>query len=118
MDGRLGRVVNGDLADYHVPVEADVPNLEVPWIGAPDERGARARDLRPVARARRRLQSLGGAALISPRQEPGSRSRARSPRDTMPTGRPLSTTGTRRMERSRMRATAASTVSSGAMVVS
>jgi CO/xanthine dehydrogenase Mo-binding subunit len=53
MDGRLGRVVNGNLADYHVPVEADVPNLEVPWIGAPDERGARARELRSVARARR-----------------------------------------------------------------
>ena len=38
MDGRLGRVVNGNLADYHVPVEADVPDLDVSWIGAPDER--------------------------------------------------------------------------------
>lgn len=38
IDGRLGRVVNGNLADYHVPVEADVPDLDVSWIGAPDER--------------------------------------------------------------------------------
>jgi xanthine dehydrogenase YagR molybdenum-binding subunit len=38
MDGRLGRVVNGNLADYHVPVNADVPDLDVSWIGAPDER--------------------------------------------------------------------------------
>jgi xanthine dehydrogenase YagR molybdenum-binding subunit len=36
LDGRVGRVVNGNLADYHVPVEADVPELDVSWIGAPD----------------------------------------------------------------------------------
>ncbi|HKZ05928.1 MAG TPA: xanthine dehydrogenase family protein molybdopterin-binding subunit [Methylomirabilota bacterium] len=36
LDGRVGRVVNGNLADYHVPVEADVPELDVTWIGAPD----------------------------------------------------------------------------------
>ena len=38
MDDRLGRVVNGNLAEYHVPVQADVPELDVSWIGAPDER--------------------------------------------------------------------------------
>jgi xanthine dehydrogenase YagR molybdenum-binding subunit len=38
MDERLGRVVTGNLADYHVPVEADVPDLDVSWIGAPDQR--------------------------------------------------------------------------------
>jgi xanthine dehydrogenase YagR molybdenum-binding subunit len=37
MDERLGRVVTGNLADYHVPVEADVPDLDVSWIGAPDQ---------------------------------------------------------------------------------
>jgi xanthine dehydrogenase YagR molybdenum-binding subunit len=28
MDSRSGRMVNGNLADYHVPVNADVPSLE------------------------------------------------------------------------------------------
>jgi xanthine dehydrogenase YagR molybdenum-binding subunit len=37
IDGRLGRVVTANLADYHVPVDADVPDLDVSWIGAPDE---------------------------------------------------------------------------------
>jgi len=37
IDGRLGRVVTSNLADYHVPVDADVPDLDVSWIGAPDE---------------------------------------------------------------------------------
>jgi xanthine dehydrogenase YagR molybdenum-binding subunit len=37
IDGRLGRVVTANLADYHVPVAADVPDLDVSWIGAPDE---------------------------------------------------------------------------------
>jgi xanthine dehydrogenase YagR molybdenum-binding subunit len=38
IDERLGRVVNGNLADYHIPVEADVPDIDASWIGAPDER--------------------------------------------------------------------------------
>jgi xanthine dehydrogenase YagR molybdenum-binding subunit len=38
MDERLGRVVNGNLADYHIPVEADVPDIDASWIGAPDMR--------------------------------------------------------------------------------
>jgi xanthine dehydrogenase YagR molybdenum-binding subunit len=29
--------VTANLADYHVPVDADVPDLDVSWIGAPDE---------------------------------------------------------------------------------
>ncbi len=28
-DRRLGRIMNADLADYHVPVHADVPDLDV-----------------------------------------------------------------------------------------
>jgi xanthine dehydrogenase YagR molybdenum-binding subunit len=35
-DARLGRVVNGNLADYHVPVNLDVPDLDISWIGEPD----------------------------------------------------------------------------------
>jgi xanthine dehydrogenase YagR molybdenum-binding subunit len=31
-DVRTGRVVNMDLAEYHVPVEADVPNLDVEFV--------------------------------------------------------------------------------------
>ncbi len=38
IDERLGRVVNGNLAEYHVPVQADVPEIDVSWIGTPDER--------------------------------------------------------------------------------
>jgi xanthine dehydrogenase YagR molybdenum-binding subunit len=37
-DERLGRVVNGNLAEYHVPVQADVPAIDVSWIDAADER--------------------------------------------------------------------------------
>lgn len=37
LDERLGRVVNGNLADYHVPVHADVPAIEVQWVERPDE---------------------------------------------------------------------------------
>ncbi|MFD2720897.1 xanthine dehydrogenase family protein molybdopterin-binding subunit [Hymenobacter monticola] len=36
LDHRYGRVVNHDLADYHVPVQADVPNIEVEFINEPD----------------------------------------------------------------------------------
>ncbi len=34
-DARTGRVVTRDLADYHVPVHADIPNLEV--ISVPED---------------------------------------------------------------------------------
>jgi xanthine dehydrogenase YagR molybdenum-binding subunit len=36
LDHRYGRVVNHDLADYHVPVQADVPAIEVEFINEPD----------------------------------------------------------------------------------
>ena len=36
MDERLGRVVNNNLAEYHVPVNADVPAIEVAWIEGAD----------------------------------------------------------------------------------
>jgi xanthine dehydrogenase YagR molybdenum-binding subunit len=37
-DERLGRVVNNNLAEYHVPVQADVPDIEVAWIDGADLR--------------------------------------------------------------------------------
>ena len=38
LDERLGRVVNGNLAEYHVPAHMDVPEIDVSWVGVPDER--------------------------------------------------------------------------------
>ncbi len=35
-DLRTGRVVNADLAEYHVPVEADVPDLDVEFVEEQD----------------------------------------------------------------------------------
>jgi xanthine dehydrogenase YagR molybdenum-binding subunit len=36
IDGRDGRVVNGNLADYHVPVNADVGMIDVSVLNEPD----------------------------------------------------------------------------------
>jgi xanthine dehydrogenase YagR molybdenum-binding subunit len=36
LDHRYGRIVNHDLAEYHVPVNADVPEVEVEFINQPD----------------------------------------------------------------------------------
>lgn len=35
-DHRLGRITNDNLAEYHVPVNADIPDLDVIWIDTPD----------------------------------------------------------------------------------
>ena len=35
-DRRTGRIMNGDLAEYHVPVNADVPSLEAILIPESD----------------------------------------------------------------------------------
>ncbi|UYY59268.1 xanthine dehydrogenase family protein molybdopterin-binding subunit [Sphingomonas sp. S2-65] len=37
-DERSGRIMNATLADYHVPVHLDVPEIEVMWTGIPDPR--------------------------------------------------------------------------------
>lgn len=37
MDQRLGRWVNNNLAEYHVPVNADVPKIEAFWVDEKDE---------------------------------------------------------------------------------
>jgi len=36
LDPRFGRVLNGNLAEYHVPVNADIGELEVLFVGPPD----------------------------------------------------------------------------------
>ena len=37
-DERNGRVMNPSLAEYHVPVHMDVPNIDVMWTDIPDPR--------------------------------------------------------------------------------
>ncbi|HWB94069.1 MAG TPA: molybdopterin cofactor-binding domain-containing protein [Puia sp.] len=36
VDHRWGRYVNNNLADYHVPVHADTPEVEIYFIDKPD----------------------------------------------------------------------------------
>jgi xanthine dehydrogenase YagR molybdenum-binding subunit len=36
-DERNGRVMNPSLAEYHVPVHMDVPNIDVMWTDIPDQ---------------------------------------------------------------------------------
>ncbi len=35
-DYRYGRIVGGDFANYHIPVHADIPNIEVDFVNKPD----------------------------------------------------------------------------------
>ena len=35
-DDRSGRIVNATLAEYHVPVQADVPFIDIVYTDAPD----------------------------------------------------------------------------------
>jgi xanthine dehydrogenase YagR molybdenum-binding subunit len=37
MDDRLGRFVNNNLAEYHIPVNADVPEIDASWVDEVDE---------------------------------------------------------------------------------
>ncbi len=37
LDDRLGRFVNNNLAEYHVPVNADIPAIEALWVDEVDE---------------------------------------------------------------------------------
>jgi xanthine dehydrogenase YagR molybdenum-binding subunit len=37
-DARLGRIVNNNLAEYHVPTNADVPAIDVAWIDGVDDK--------------------------------------------------------------------------------
>ncbi|NBE93417.1 xanthine dehydrogenase family protein molybdopterin-binding subunit [Nonomuraea sp. KC401] len=36
VDPRTGRIMNPSLAEYHVPVHADVPPIDVQWLDVPD----------------------------------------------------------------------------------
>ncbi len=37
LDNRNGKWIHDDLADYHVPTNADVNKIEVSWIDEPDK---------------------------------------------------------------------------------
>lgn len=47
VDWRYGRITNANLADYHVPVNADIPEIDVEALDIPDYQlgsvGARCR---------------------------------------------------------------------------
>jgi xanthine dehydrogenase YagR molybdenum-binding subunit len=36
VDPRTGRIMNPSLSEYHVPVHADIPRVDVHWVGEPD----------------------------------------------------------------------------------
>jgi xanthine dehydrogenase YagR molybdenum-binding subunit len=36
VDPRSGRIMNPSLSEYHVPVHADIPPIDVHWLGEPD----------------------------------------------------------------------------------
>jgi xanthine dehydrogenase YagR molybdenum-binding subunit len=36
VDPRTGRIMNAGLGEYHVPVQADVPRIDVEWLDDPD----------------------------------------------------------------------------------
>ena len=38
LDERTGRIMSASLADYHVPVHLDIPEIEVMWTDIPDPR--------------------------------------------------------------------------------
>ena len=37
IDHNLGRIMNADIAEYHVPVNADVHDIKVIFVDEPDE---------------------------------------------------------------------------------
>lgn len=60
LDPRFGHVVNHDLAEYHVPVNADIRSLEVHWL---DEEDPQAGPL--GARGIGEIGIVGAAAAIA-----------------------------------------------------
>jgi xanthine dehydrogenase YagR molybdenum-binding subunit len=36
MDRRFARIVNANLAEYMIPVNADIPEIEILFVGQPD----------------------------------------------------------------------------------
>ena len=59
-DERKGRIMNPSLAEYHVPVNLDVPHIEIIYNDIPDEtrRWARTASAKSASRARRRQSPM------------------------------------------------------------
>jgi xanthine dehydrogenase YagR molybdenum-binding subunit len=60
LDPRFGHVVNHDLAEYHVPVNADITDIEADWL---DEKDPQAGPL--GARGVGEIGIVGAAAAIA-----------------------------------------------------
>ena len=58
IDHRFGRIMNADIAEYHVPVNADVHDIEVIFVEEPDEHHQPARHQGP--RRDRHRRRCGG----------------------------------------------------------
>ncbi len=60
LDNRYGRWVNNNFADYHVPVQADVPHIEALFVNKPDYK------LNPVgAKGMGEIALIGFAAAVA-----------------------------------------------------
>ncbi len=60
IDNRFGKYINNNFADYHVPVQADVPEIEVAFVNKPDT------ILNPIgAKGMGEIALIGFAAAVS-----------------------------------------------------
>lgn len=60
IDHRYGKVVNNNFADYHVPVQADIPQIEALFVNKPDP------NLNPMgAKGMGEIATIGVAAAIA-----------------------------------------------------
>ena len=59
-DDRYGRLVNSNLADYHVPVNADIPQIEAIFVNKPDT------NINPIgAKGMGEIALIGMAAAVA-----------------------------------------------------
>jgi xanthine dehydrogenase YagR molybdenum-binding subunit len=60
IDHRYGKVVNSNLADYHVPVNADIPQIEALFVNKPDT------NINPIgAKGMGEISLIGMAAAVA-----------------------------------------------------
>src|SRR6185312_16363975 len=60
IDHRYGRLVNNNLADYHMPVHADIPQVEALFVNKPDPH------LNPMgAKGMGEIATIGVAAAVA-----------------------------------------------------
>jgi len=60
IDHRYGRLVNNNFADYHVPVQADIPQVEAYFVNKPDP------IINPIgAKGMGEIATIGVAAAIA-----------------------------------------------------